>query len=173
VKSKGKTMNPLLQLKHTTAVFLIAFGLACFGLLPKLQAVLPSPTPDGGYPGMNTAEGQNALLSLIIGTNTGINNTAIGSSSLKSLISGINNTAIGAGSLFHNTANGNTATGAAALFFNTAGHQNTADGAFALNHNKVAIDNTAVGASALFNNDSTGSRPCDRQHGNWGLRARQ
>ena len=39
-------MNPLIQLKKATSVFLVAFGLACFGLLPAVQAVLPSPTPD-------------------------------------------------------------------------------------------------------------------------------
>ena len=32
---------------------------------PKAKAV--SPLPDGGYPGGNTAEGQNALLSLTTG----------------------------------------------------------------------------------------------------------
>jgi hypothetical protein len=35
----------------------------CFVLAaPKVQAVLPQ--PDGGYPGGNTAEGQNALFNL-------------------------------------------------------------------------------------------------------------
>ena len=48
-------MNPLIQLKQTTSVFLIAFGLACFGLSPAARAVTPA--PDGGYPGENTAEG--------------------------------------------------------------------------------------------------------------------
>ena len=32
--------------------------IACLGLSPRAQAV--SPAPDGGYPGGNTAEGQNA-----------------------------------------------------------------------------------------------------------------
>ena len=35
--------------------------IACFALLPKVQAVVPA--PDGGYPNGNTAEGQKALLS--------------------------------------------------------------------------------------------------------------
>ena len=56
------------------------------------QAV--SPAPDGGYPGNNTAEGQNALLSLHTGST---NNTAVDWSSLKSGATGTNNTAIGAG----------------------------------------------------------------------------
>ena len=53
-------MNPLIQLKTTTPLLLIALALLCFGLLPGAQAVVPP--PDGGYPGFNTAEGQNALL---------------------------------------------------------------------------------------------------------------
>ena len=65
-------MNPLIQLKRTTPTFLIALLLVCPGLSPRAQAV--SPPPDGGYPNENTAEGQDALLSLT----TGGNNTAIG-----------------------------------------------------------------------------------------------
>ena len=53
-------MNPLIQLKQTTSVFLIAFGLACFGLSPAARAVTPA--PDGGYPGENTAEGDRRAL---------------------------------------------------------------------------------------------------------------
>src|SRR6516225_10902117 len=48
-RERKETMNPLIQLKQTTSVFLVAFGLASFGLSPKAQAV--SPPPDGGYPG--------------------------------------------------------------------------------------------------------------------------
>jgi len=48
-------MNPLIQSKETTSVFLIGFGLLCFGLLLAVQGV--SPAPDGGYAGGNTAEG--------------------------------------------------------------------------------------------------------------------
>jgi hypothetical protein len=53
---------------HSGAVMrcgIIAVLLVCFGLLPKGQTV--NPPPDGGYPGGNTAEGQNALLSLTSG----------------------------------------------------------------------------------------------------------
>ena len=46
----------------------------------RAQAV--NPPPDGGYPGFNTAEGQNALLSL--DTSTGFANTAVGALSLQS-----------------------------------------------------------------------------------------
>ena len=56
---------------------------------PNLQAVVPP--PDGGYPGGNTAEGQNALLSLT----TGGFNTGLGFLSLRSNTTGSFNTAVG------------------------------------------------------------------------------
>ena len=71
----------------------ITFTLATFALLPIAQAVVPP--PDGGYPGANTAEGQNALLSLTTGTF----NTAVGFFALKSNDLGNYNTAVGAGAL--------------------------------------------------------------------------
>jgi hypothetical protein len=113
----------------------------------KSQAV--SPPPDGGYSGNNTAEGQNALLSLT----TGVNNTAVGWFSLKSDRNGQLNTAVGAATLFSTVAaSRNTAIGGAALFSNTAGGQNTAVGALALFHNTNADLNTAIGDSALVSN---------------------
>ena len=65
-------MNPLIQLKKAIPPFLGVFVLVCFTLSPRLQAVVPP--PDGGYPGGNTAGGQNALLNLT----SGIYNTAVG-----------------------------------------------------------------------------------------------
>ncbi len=65
-------MNPLIQLKKTTPAILVV--LACLGLSPMAQALLPPPPPDGRYPNQNTAEGDNALFSLT----TGSGNTAIG-----------------------------------------------------------------------------------------------
>ena len=84
-------------------------GIVCIGLLPRAQAVVPP--PDGGYPGGNTAEGQDALFSLT----TGDFNTAVGFFSLRTNTTGRFNTAIGAGTLFVNTGESNTATGAGAL----------------------------------------------------------
>jgi trimeric autotransporter adhesin len=135
-------MNPLLKLK-TTPALLITLALLCFGLLPRAQAVVPP--PDGGYPGFNTAEGQNALFSLT----TGSANTAVGWFSLKSNVDTSFNTGVGAGTLLLNTADANTAVGAAALLFNTIGAQNTAIGTAALLNNTEGVENTAVGSQAL------------------------
>jgi uncharacterized coiled-coil protein SlyX len=145
-------MNPLYSLKkQTTLVFLVALGLVCFGLLPNALAVIPA--PDGGYgpPAYgtgNTAEGQNALLSLT----TGSYNTGVGLLSLRSNTTASLNTAIGAGALLANTANQNTATGAVALFHNTTGFNNTANGVQALVSNTTGSDNVAIGDEALINN---------------------
>ena len=120
--------------------------LGSFALPQRTQAVVPA--PDGGYPGFNTAEGQNALFSLT----TGQGNTAVGWFSLKSNTDGAFNTAIGAGALILNTASENTAIGAAALLLNTTGSSNTAVGAVALLNNTIGQNNTANGASALQSN---------------------
>src|SRR5712671_6828043 len=77
--------------------------LACFALSSTAQAQLPSPTPDGGYPGNNTAEGDGALSSVQINLSTGIQNTAIGFDALQSNTSGNGNTAIGNEALLNNT----------------------------------------------------------------------
>jgi hypothetical protein len=45
-------MNPLIQLKQITSLFLVALLLGCFALSPRARAVVPA--PDGGYPGQNT-----------------------------------------------------------------------------------------------------------------------
>jgi hypothetical protein len=141
-------MNPLIQLKKTTSSSVIAL-LVAFRLVPLAHAVVPA--PDGGYPGGNTAEGQNALLSL----STGTFNTAVGFLSLRNNTEGSFNTAIGSGTLLVNTiGQQNTAIGAGALLNGGAGF-NTANGAFALFAN-TGFSNTAFGAGALANN-TTGS----------------
>ena len=140
--------------RNTITIFTtIVLVLACFGVLPPLQAVVPP--PDGGYPGFNTAEGQKALFSLT----TGVANTAVGWFSLKSETDGSFNTAVGAGTLVLNVGNQsanegvqNTAIGAAALLLNTTGSGNTAVGSTALLNNTTATGNTAVGANALADN---------------------
>src|SRR5947208_6353555 len=108
-----------MRLQHLIPILI---GIVCIGLFPKAQAVVPA--PDGGYPGGNTAEGQNALFSL----SSGGYNTALGFFSLRSETTGSFNTATGAGALLLNIGDSNTATGAAALLSNTTGDNNTAHG---------------------------------------------
>jgi hypothetical protein len=145
---KPRTNQQLSTMSNRLLTLASAVVLAFIALCETLQAVTPA--PDGGYPGQNTAEGQNALLSLNI--NAGNNNTAVGWSSLRSNVSGVWNTALGSGTLFSNTGDGNTAIGGAALFSNTTGDYNTAAGLLALFYNTVGVYNTALGASTLQSN---------------------
>jgi trimeric autotransporter adhesin len=120
---------------------------AWFGFL-STNAFAVVPAPDGGYPGFNTAEGQNALL----GLTTGTGNTAVGWFSLRSNTEGNFNTAIGAGALVANVSEVNTATGAGALLSTTTGGNNTANGGLALFANTTGQSNTATGSGALLSN---------------------
>jgi hypothetical protein len=134
-------------MKPSIPAILITVLFACFALALRAQAVVPP--PDGGYPGNNTAEGQDALLSLT----TGVNNTAVGWFSLKNNRNGQFNTAVGAGTLFTmGHASRNTAVGGAALFSDTSGEDNTAVGALALWSNTTGNLNTAIGDNALLSN---------------------
>jgi hypothetical protein len=58
-------MNHLVQFKTPTSLLLIVSVVAWFAISQSAQPVVPP--PDGGYPGGNTAEGTNALLSLTTG----------------------------------------------------------------------------------------------------------
>jgi hypothetical protein len=142
-------------------------SLACFALVfTSARAALPPPTPDGGYPNGNTAEGAGALFSLTTGANNtadgdtalnhntiGFNNTAIGNTALFTNSSGQRNTATGHNSLLSNTTGSyNTADGAGALKYTTTGTYNTANGYGALNINTTGLGNTADGAGALLHN---------------------
>jgi trimeric autotransporter adhesin len=133
-------------MKTSVRSFITTVAFLGIGLFPKTEAV--TPPPDGGYPGANTAEGQNALFSLT----TGLYNTAIGFFSLEGVKAGNFNTGVGAGALFANLGDQNTGTGAGALLSNTTGSFNTANGEAALFTNKTGINNTAVGSNALVNN---------------------
>jgi hypothetical protein len=124
----------------------IVFTILYVGFLPKAQAVVPP--PDGGYPGGNTAEGTNALLS----QTTGGYNAAIGWLSLRGLTTASFNTGVGAGTLPFNNADSNTAIGTVALLSNTDGTGNTATGVEALFTNSGGDYNTAMGFAALFGN---------------------
>jgi len=151
-------MNPLIQLKRTTPVFLIGMALAWFALLPTARAVVPP--PDGGYFAGNTAEGSDALLSLTFGAF----NTAVGWHSLHDVTNGSFNTGVGAGTLLFNTGNNNTATGASALGSNTEGSSNTASGAYALFSNTEGWQNTAIGLGALQNSITGGANTATGWH---------
>jgi trimeric autotransporter adhesin len=145
-------MKPLIKFKKTT-LLVIPLALACFALLPSAQAVtpelLPSPTPDGGYPGHNTAEGFHALFN----RTTGVWDSAFGDSALFHDTTGTANTALGYNALFNNLGgNGNTANGTFTLFSNTSGASNTALGNSALYKNLTGNSNTAMGANALHEN---------------------
>jgi len=63
--------------KSTMKINIVLSLLTILTVSPMTHAVTPA--PDGGYAGLNTAEGQNALL----GLTTGTANTAVGWSSLK------------------------------------------------------------------------------------------
>jgi hypothetical protein len=147
-----KDMTPLHLRKSISwsplrlGLLLLPLALAFFALSQTARAV--SPAPDGGYPNGNTAEGDNALLSLT----TGAYNTAIGFDALVFNKTGSYNTATGSLALFSNTGNFNTADGFEALFSNTTGYFNTASGFQALLSNTTGHDNTATGFYALYYN---------------------
>jgi hypothetical protein len=145
----------------------LTFVLAWLALSPAARAVIPA--PDGGYPGGNTAEGEDALFDLTTGVDntalgnhalwnntTGNNNTANGSAALLNNTTGNDNTANGSGALFDNIGSFNTATGRRALTYNTTGNNNTATGVNALLRNTKGTYNSAEGAQALYYN-TTGS----------------
>src|SRR6476619_5663714 len=129
----------------------ILIGIACFELLPQMQAAPQVvPAPDGCYPGFTTAEGCQALQNLT----TGAGNTGVGWRSLFSAGASNFNTGVGAGTLVLNTGESNTAVGTAALLLNTTATQNTAVGTGALVFNDTGPLNTAVGYQALYANVS-------------------
>jgi hypothetical protein len=137
MKTKNMTTLPL---RNSIPSFLIPLALAVFALSPIVQAQL-SPPPDGGYPNGNTAEGDNALFSLTIGSN----NTAIGSQALFYNEDGNDNTAIGYQALGSNSGRG-------------GGFDNTAIGSQALFSNHEGLCNTAIGSQALFPTETATTR---------------
>ena len=146
----------------------LLLAIATLAFIQSTQAV--NPPPDGGYARFNTAEGQNALFSLTVGSDNtalggqallrdtvGNNNTAVGFNALFNNIGGSDNTALGTTALLNNTSSFNTAIGFRALLGNTTGNFNTANGVNALMSNTTGSLNTANGANALLKN-TTGVR---------------
>ena len=128
-------------------LFIVLFlALAYLMVAPAARAV--SPAPDGGYPGNNTAEGEDALKSNVGGTD----NTALGFNALFANTEGDDNTATGSLALKDNTTGSfNTANGYAALLNNTTGTRNTGIGEDALRNNTTGNNNTGIGEDALRN----------------------
>lgn len=138
------TKTPLGRTFLRSAFIGVTLASVCFAPMPMAQAVVPS--PDGGYPGQNTAEGEDALF----GLTTGLGNTANGYQALYGNTGGDGNTASGDSALFTNiTGNDNTAAGGTALYSNTTGSYNTANGTSALYRNTTGSFNTATGMVAL------------------------
>jgi hypothetical protein len=119
-------------MKTSILSVLIAFSLLYFGLSLAAKVLLPAPSPDGGYPGANTAEGTDALFSLTSGsanTAVGLNalhdnttggwNVGIGSGALASNTTGSFNMAVGTDALTNSTSNFNLAIGFRVGFVNT------------------------------------------------------
>src|SRR5436309_1963900 len=130
-------------MKMQTSLALVALLILSFELFPHALAV--SPAPDGGYPGGNTSEGQNALLSLTSGTY----NTAVGFDSLAFNTTGPQNTAIGTSALASNiTGSSNTVVGARAGLLNVTGDNNTGLGREA-GQNITGSGNVCIGAGVF------------------------
>jgi hypothetical protein len=129
---------------------LAALALATFALSQTARAQLPSPAPDGGYPGRNTAEGDGALFSL---TAIGTDNTANGFEALYSDTFGGDNTANGASALFRNTTGSyNIASGINAGENLTTGDNNIDifDGGVAGEANTIRIGTTGTQTNAYI-----------------------
>jgi len=145
-------MKTLLRIRYSINLppfpgMLVLLAVGGLALSPMARAVTPA--PDGGYPGSNTAEGDNALFNLA----GGLDNTALGFDALLSNTAGNFNTAVGFEALFHNTTGfENTAIGVNALISNTTGSSNTANGVNTLLFNTTGFQNAATGVQALFSN---------------------
>ena len=147
------------------ALLLIPLVLACFGLSPMAQAVLP----EGDLGNGNTVEGSGALQNL----STGIHNNAFGNQTLNLNTTGSYNSATGSQALKINTANNNTAMGFQSLVTNITGDGNTAYGWRALFHNTSGNGNVAVGREALSQNTDAGDNSVNGANTAVGFRALQ
>jgi Chaperone of endosialidase len=129
---------------RNTILIPILSALACFALCQQMQSAIQ----DDPVPVTNTADGQNALLSIT----SGLYNSAFGFDALLVLSDASFDTGFGAGALLLDNGGENTAVGTAALLSNTDGSDNNAVGAFALFGNVSGTFNIAVGHAALQSN---------------------
>jgi uncharacterized coiled-coil protein SlyX len=134
-----------LTITKITYPTLALFALACFALAPGAQATCQE--------GCDLTKGSTFLGDDALISNTGFDNTAIGSGALTANTAGGYNTAIGVTALFSNTTGSiNTASGRQALYYNTTGDGNTANGEAAVSSNTQGSYNTGIGTTALLNN---------------------
>jgi len=123
-------MNPLIQFKKVSPLFLTSFVLVCFALSPQARAVCQQGCDAAN---VNTFLGEDALINNI----TGVANTATGVSALFSNTTGSNNTANGVNALLNNT------TGAGNIALGTGAGNNLTTG-----NNNIDIGNAGVAAEA-------------------------
>ena len=109
-------------------------------------------TPARGYPGANTAEGDDALFSLTTISGDGVNNTAMVWQSLYSNTNGNSNTAVGAFTLIQHKRRRKHSHRIRTLYLNTSGRGNTGTGDSALANNPTGNFNIALGSATLSNN---------------------
>jgi hypothetical protein len=150
-KNENKNMTTLTKTNsiHRSplqrGLLLIPLLLACFALLPRVQAA-PDPAAP---PPSNTRDGQGSMAHI----STGINNSAFGTNALNKLTIGNNNAAQGNSALFSDVdGTGNTGLGVLALRLNIHGNSNVAVGFQALHNNIGGDSNNAVGYQALLSN---------------------
>ena len=106
---------------------------------------------ESGNPGGNTGANETALGSFSLKSNTsGTDNAAVGASALATNTGGSFNTAVGALALQSNVTGGsNTAVGFDSMQGVTSGGVNAALGINSLESDTTGMDNTAIGAGAL------------------------
>src|SRR5436190_1766081 len=127
-------------------LLLISLVLTYLALSPEARAVCQQ----GCLTNDNTVLGDDALLS-----NTGIDNTAIGSNALKTNMTGNFNTAIGDFALLNNTTgSSNTAIGEVALARNTTGSFNIALGKNAGSRITTGSKNIDIGNPGMDGDDN-------------------
>lgn len=106
---------------------------------------------DGNSGIQNSAFGTSSISN----SNSGNYNSGLGAFSLANNTTGSCDTSVGTNSLLKNTSGTyNTAIGTAAMCYNTTGNLNTALGSNALETNTIGEENTAVGVQALYSNIS-------------------
>jgi len=146
--TKIGSINYAVSRSFRRRAFLLSGCVVAVAFSPLARAV--DPPPVGGYPGENTALGEDALFSY--DTSIQGENTACGHDSLYNLSTGIYNTAFGDDTLHDSTGgNNNTAVGWHAMTGNATGSMNTGIGCDALANTSTGDVNIAIGFRAGLN----------------------